>query len=1008
MNSPDSPGTTKESWWSCGGCHCLAVLFSRFPFIVIFVTFLVSFLASWAGISSHGFPEFGDPYQGFMTRPTSMSRRLMTLDNLRTETRNLRIIENYPGERMTSVESRKRRSSKDDMSSYCSRNPEEGNSRIALEIEDSHILFSLDVIKRLCYFQKVVEGIPEYEVLCEKDGRRNCCPGWSLPNFIAMHANITECSDIKEEDVVRFHRELTCCMDTWGTQKDVPGNDTSRISSGCGGNRTALICGEGSFVRRALRYTLQKSANFSLNYTQASASYNSSSGVPKYAMLVLPIPKDPHMSSYLEDFMDSVANIRLPDYVVHLGGFSFGSKQEVFSHLLISDMKFVVVASVLIFFMICFFVRSIFITIISFGALTLSLGVSYFLYNSVFCIPYFPFMNMLVAIITLGIGTDGTLILSVAWRRCRNNLRDEPFNKQLKFALMKETLKETSSTLVITTCTTACAFYASMTSSIITIRCFSIFAGTSIIVSFVLLYFTVPTALLASEIIQMHISSLVPSPGENTLISKLLTITRKTKTWRTFFKQYICPWKFTVILHKLTATKLAIASLLVCTIMLSWGISTVFYYPGYELPKTEQFQLLSYNHPIEKYDRAIEPLFEDISELENNANLTFYFVWGLKATDNGAFLNPSDEGFLEFENLTLSNPENQQWMLTFCKKLKNQSFYDLEANMATGANFDSCMLDTMITWMDRECKPLPFLPSHEPCCNVSKFPYESHVFTKCIPLANRDLYRTSAAFFQPDIAGPKFFTMFANPESNEVEIEVDESYDNPTKKPKPIYSRMGQLATFTVRARTNFHYSISYDKMGTFYKVIDDFFNESLQSAPESMQKGFFMSSHFDFFDLQHSLLYDTWYSLLLSTGLCFVFIWISSRSFFVSLGAVASILAIVTVSSAILIQVFSWKLGVFEAIAVTVAVGLSDFTTHHSIEFAKRGSIAMMTSATFISALATVVMGLFMFLFSQVLVYQQIDYQTDNPFLTHVLHVAFTLLCMAINNDYLQNLVEN
>ncbi len=78
-------------------------------------------------------------------------------------------------------------------------------------------------------------------------------------------------------------------------------------------------------------------------------------------------------------------------------------------------------------------------------------------------------------------------------------------------------------------------------------------------------------------------------------------------------------------------------------------------------------------------------------------------------------------------------------------------------------------------------------------------------------------------------------------------------------------------------------------------------------------------------------------------------------------------------VTSAVLIQAFNWKLGVFESIAVTVAVGLSDFTAHHSLEFSKRKSVRNMTSPTFFSALSTVIMGLSMMLFSSVLVYQQI-----------------------------------
>jgi hypothetical protein len=70
---------------------------------------------------------------------------------------------------------------------------------------------------------------------------------------------------------------------------------------------------------------------------------------------------------------------------------------------------------------------------------------------------------------------------------------------------------------------------------------------------------------------------------------------------------------------------------------------------------------------------------------------------------------------------------------------------------------------------------------------------------------------------------------------------------------------------------------------------------------------------------------------------------------------------------------VFSWKLGVFESIAVTVAVGLSDFSAHHALEYSRRKSVLLMTSPTFFSALTTITIGLSMLLFSNVLVYQQI-----------------------------------
>lgn len=79
-------------------------------------------------------------------------------------------------------------------------------------------------------------------------------------------------------------------------------------------------------------------------------------------------------------------------------------------------------------------------------------------------------------------------------------------------------------------------------------------------------------------------------------------------------------------------------------------------------------------------------------------------------------------------------------------------------------------------------------------------------------------------------------------------------------------------------------------------------------------------------------------------------------------------------VTSGVLVSLFSWKLGVFESIAMTISVGLScDFTAHHAVEFTKRHSVLAIIEPTFFSAFTTVTMGLTMYIFSHVLVYQQI-----------------------------------
>jgi len=319
-------------------------------------------------------------------------------------------------------------------------------------------------------------------------------------------------------------------------------------------------------------------------------------------------------------------------------------------------------------------------------------------------------------------------------------------------------------------------------------------------------------------------------------------------------------------------------SFLVLLFVLLWSTIVVFYKPKFQLPNSEQFQLLSLNHPAEKFDREIEPNFPggwSVNQPEE-MKLTLYFVWGIDPKDTGYGLDPHDNGVLQFDSgFSMSNPKSQKWIRKVCTKLRKSPFYDEVSNSVSGAHYDSCFIDTMVKWMKRDCDHIFFKNvTYKPCCKISKFPYEPEVFQKCVGTAARDVYRTPSLYFQGDIAGPKFFVF---------------KDDNTTDK-------NGQLATFSLRVKTNISFSLSYDKMRDFYSQVDTFYqNEILGSdkVPKGMENGFFVSAHLDFYDLQSSLLNDTWMSVLISAGLCFAFLWIFGKSFCIAVGAVLSIFSI-------------------------------------------------------------------------------------------------------------------
>ncbi len=70
-------------------------------------------------------------------------------------------------------------------------------SRIALELKNPKDIFDYETIMLMCFFQKKVEDLHSYKILCEKDAVYECCPGWSLPNYITQYRNKTDCAQLQ-------------------------------------------------------------------------------------------------------------------------------------------------------------------------------------------------------------------------------------------------------------------------------------------------------------------------------------------------------------------------------------------------------------------------------------------------------------------------------------------------------------------------------------------------------------------------------------------------------------------------------------------------------------------------------------------------------------------------------------------------------------------------------------------------------------------------------------------
>ena len=187
------------------------------------------------------------------------------------------------------------------------------------------------------------------------------------------------------------------------------------------------------------------------------------------------------------------------------------------------------------------------------------------------------------------------------------------------------------------------------------------------------------------------------------------------------------------------------------------------------------------------------------------------FVWGVRAIDGGRYLDPANKGKLQLDStFNIGTTKAQRWMLGFCEGIQKQPFYRV---LTMGPlSLSNCFMQTFKGWMNRRCYDELAMKDHGKCCQVTKFPYPEPIFNECLMEAIGDLYETPTDFWRPGVAGPKF-----NIYTNRVEAMVVEFDSNVT-------------------------FSFSHADMDKFYREVEMWFTKVIETAPEELRCGFFIS----------------------------------------------------------------------------------------------------------------------------------------------------------------------
>ncbi|CAF4881176.1 unnamed protein product [Rotaria sp. Silwood1] len=400
-------------------------------------------------------------------------------------------------------------------------------------------------------------------------------------------------------------------------------------------------------------------------------------------------------------------------------------------------MLLIIMAAALIIGITICYLRSITIALMIITGTALSLGTGCFVYNIIYRIPIFPFLNLMSAFILIGIGCDDIFVFFDRWdqeklewlRKYQNKLLAEnillnstntyddiPSNQQenpnkLKrssshdlslfkhpeeirkvllseealIEIMSNTLKHAGSSMFVTSFTTSAAFLTNILTNISFIQVFGIFVGTCVLIYFAITF----TAIAAFAVIyEKHIQNIIShvlSMCCTNFVNKAVN-SATAKLYHRFssacrdFRNYIFGHFMPLII-----IKLRYVSVLIFLLMGILGLIGSFYYPKLKVPSTQKTALFLKDNPMEIYEFSMKSQFNGY--LKEDKRLFTYpaisFVFGIRDIDDGYIFDMNDRGRLHLMPLYLNRQITLEFFKNFIKHLGTRkdlflSNYDLE------------------------------------------------------------------------------------------------------------------------------------------------------------------------------------------------------------------------------------------------------------------------------------------------------------------------------------------
>ena len=416
-----------------------------------------------------------------------------------------------------------------------------------------------------------------------------------------------------------------------------------------------------------------------------------------------------------EYYMKHLRHQKLKNDQVKIVGLNVGNRFAVFNKYLIADLKYFIIAIFIVTLIIFLYTRSIILAIASLFNLVIAFGISYLFYYDIYGMDFFPFMNILSALILIAVGSDDIFVIFDNWQEMKQTSLSQVDRLYAVY-------RHAGSSILVTSLTTSAALFGNTISSITALKCFGVFSGTIIIIHFLITIIMIPALLCGAEVVQERFCS----QWTFSFLDKPLRILTIVRT--TIFEVFL-PKSLKIFWH----------SFLVIYLVIGIGsFIIIFYEPKFSLPTTKTLQAFESNHPLEMYS----------AELRNNFNFhkqTLLFrehrgmdalaIWGVQSKDNGNVFNPDDRGTLKMnDKFNMNTPASQLWHQQFCHRLKEAPF------VKPSTRDLNCTMDMFASRISSECTQ-----NTTTCCNHT-FPVSEEIFKSCFPQIYAEISCSQATY----------------------------------------------------------------------------------------------------------------------------------------------------------------------------------------------------------------------------------------------------------------------